>query len=148
MILFSYKRNHVTEGQALSVLSFSFTRPSLTKTYKKPVNPRKKSKMKIILTFLIFSSFASAFRFPFSKSLSPYLRYKPSREVNNDEGIISGKVNNDKGIIGGEVVTSSEKYPWVVSIVRNGNLQWCGGSLVAPNVVMTAARNTPYYFYL
>ena len=41
-------------------------------------------------------------------------------------------------IVGGDKVSSPTKYPWFVSIRFNGSA--CGGSLIAPRVVLTAAH--------
>ncbi|KAJ3066400.1 Azurocidin, partial [Quaeritorhiza haematococci] len=44
-------------------------------------------------------------------------------------------------VVGGDPVGTPEKYPWLVSLQNNGR-HFCGGSLIAPNVVMTAAHCT------
>ncbi|KAI8891584.1 trypsin-like cysteine/serine peptidase domain-containing protein, partial [Globomyces pollinis-pini] len=47
----------------------------------------------------------------------------------------------DKPIVGGTPVGSAEKYPWLVSIQKNGS-QFCGGILISPTKVLTAAHCT------
>ncbi|KAI8893602.1 trypsin-like cysteine/serine peptidase domain-containing protein [Globomyces pollinis-pini] len=44
-------------------------------------------------------------------------------------------------IVGGTPVGSAEKYPWLVSIQKNGS-QFCGGILLSPTKVLTAAHCT------
>ncbi|KAJ3080118.1 hypothetical protein HK102_003284, partial [Quaeritorhiza haematococci] len=51
----------------------------------------------------------------------------------------------DPRIIGGVPVGSNDKYPFMVSlqkVVDNKRTQWCGGSLIAPDLVLTAAHCT------
>lgn len=63
-----------------------------------------------------------------------------SAPVENEPSIA---VEDPSGIVGGEPVGSSAKYPWMVSLQRSPvgpGKAFCGGSLIAPNVVMTAAR--------
>uniref|UniRef100_A0A061SFF1 Trypsin n=1 Tax=Tetraselmis sp. GSL018 TaxID=582737 RepID=A0A061SFF1_9CHLO len=43
-------------------------------------------------------------------------------------------------IVGGTVVDPPHRYPYTVNLVRYGFLEFCGGSLIAPNVVLTAAH--------
>ncbi|MCP3804364.1 serine protease [Allokutzneria sp. A3M-2-11 16] len=43
-------------------------------------------------------------------------------------------------IVGGSPATT-QQYPWTVALIYNGT-QWCGGTLVAPNKVVTAAHCT------
>ena len=42
-------------------------------------------------------------------------------------------------IVGGNPVTDNNKYPWSVALHRNG-VHWCGGVLVAPQVIQTAGH--------
>ncbi|KAJ3087314.1 hypothetical protein HK102_011370 [Quaeritorhiza haematococci] len=44
-------------------------------------------------------------------------------------------------VVGGDPVGNQDKYPWIVSLQQN-NRHFCGGSLIAPNVVMTAGHCT------
>ncbi len=51
------------------------------------------------------------------------------------------------GVVGGYPVGSAEKYPWIVSLQFKpiGPRQaFCAGSLIAPNLVLTAAHCTKY----
>lgn len=48
----------------------------------------------------------------------------------------------DDAIVGGERVPDNQ-YPWMVSMARSGR-HFCGGSLIAPNVVLTAAHCAVY----
>jgi secreted trypsin-like serine protease len=47
---------------------------------------------------------------------------------------------SDPKIFGGEKVTDSNQFPWMVSFLENGNDHRCGGSLVSPKIVVTAAH--------
>jgi secreted trypsin-like serine protease len=56
-------------------------------------------------------------------------------------------------IVGGVEVKDRDLYPWMTALIRRSdNRQFCGGSLVAPNWVVTAAhclfRRTPEYLYV
>ena len=42
-------------------------------------------------------------------------------------------------IVGGNPVTDNNKYPWSVALHRKG-VHWCGGVLVAPQVIQTAGH--------
>ena len=42
-------------------------------------------------------------------------------------------------VVGGEAVVPMGRFPWMVSL-RDENMHYCGGALVAPRVVMTAAH--------
>lgn len=46
-------------------------------------------------------------------------------------------------IVGGEAASTAD-YPWTVSLTVEGG-KWCGGTLVAPNKVVTAAHCTEGY---
>lgn len=43
-------------------------------------------------------------------------------------------------IVGGVPVNPPFRYPYIVNIVRFGVQEYCGGTLIAPNVVVTAAH--------
>eukprot|EP00873_Tetraselmis_striata_P024109 jgi/Tetstr1/444373/TSEL_032264.t1 len=43
-------------------------------------------------------------------------------------------------VVGGRPVDPPGRYPFVVNLVRYGVQEFCGGSLIAPNVVLTAAH--------
>ena len=45
----------------------------------------------------------------------------------------------DPRIIGGEIVDPVDRYPFAASLVTGG-FHGCGGSLIAPNVVLSAAH--------
>lgn len=54
-------------------------------------------------------------------------------------------VSPSQAIVGGNLVTSDAKYPWVAAIFTGsdpGSGQFCGGILVASDVVVTAAHCT------
>lgn len=42
-------------------------------------------------------------------------------------------------VVGGTPTTIDE-HPWLVAVARDGDLPYCGGSLVAPTKVVTAAH--------
>lgn len=43
-------------------------------------------------------------------------------------------------VVGGRDVDPPGRYPFIVNLVRFGVQEFCGGSLIAPNVVLTAAH--------
>ncbi|KAI8893795.1 trypsin-like cysteine/serine peptidase domain-containing protein [Globomyces pollinis-pini] len=47
----------------------------------------------------------------------------------------------DKPIVGGTPVGSPDVYPWLVALRKNGR-GFCGGSLISPNKIVTAAHCT------
>ncbi|KAI8898447.1 trypsin-like cysteine/serine peptidase domain-containing protein [Globomyces pollinis-pini] len=48
----------------------------------------------------------------------------------------------DKPIVNGTPVGSPDVYPWLVAIRRTGYNGWCGGTLISPTKIMTAAHCT------
>jgi trypsin len=46
----------------------------------------------------------------------------------------------DPRIVGGTPVGSISEYPWMVALTTAGGYQYCGGALVAPRLVATAAH--------
>jgi secreted trypsin-like serine protease len=48
------------------------------------------------------------------------------------------------GIVGGEPVGASDKYPWIVALQHPIRGFFCGGSLIAKNLVLTAAHCMVY----
>ncbi|WP_033437669.1 S1 family peptidase [Saccharothrix sp. NRRL B-16314] len=55
-----------------------------------------------------------------------------------DSRVVDSRVVNDR-VVGGERV-SIQEHPWVVYLTDSGGLQFCGGTLVAPTKVVTAAH--------
>lgn len=53
--------------------------------------------------------------------------------------IMAAVAGQDSRIVGGVDVEPAFKYPWMVAIYRYGEY-WCGGTLVAQNLVVTAAH--------
>lgn len=51
--------------------------------------------------------------------------------------VVSGN-DIDPNIVGG--VIAAKEYPWVASLRDGSNFHFCGGSLIAPNLVLTAAH--------
>lgn len=43
-------------------------------------------------------------------------------------------------IVGGVEVRDPDRYPYIANLVRYGRSEFCGGSLIAPNVILTAAH--------
>ncbi len=54
--------------------------------------------------------------------------------------------DDPNGIVGGEAVGSSDKYPWIVALQTKSRkpVFFCGGSLIAKNLVLTAAHCMVY----
>jgi len=52
---------------------------------------------------------------------------------------VGGSVSPD--VVGGSPATT-QQYPWVVALTTTSGFQYCGGTLVAPNKVVTAAHCT------
>jgi secreted trypsin-like serine protease len=48
--------------------------------------------------------------------------------------------DDPNGIVGGESVGTSDKYPWIVALQHPIRGFFCGGSLIAKNLVLTAAH--------
>ena len=55
------------------------------------------------------------------------------------EGILADPDLQDR-IVGGREVKPRFRYPYIVNLARFGLLEFCGGSLITPNVVLTAAH--------
>jgi len=64
-----------------------------------------------------------------SDASNDWLNYRPPVPVPPMQG----------RIVGGNPVTDSSKYPWSVSLHRKGD-HWCGGVLVAPQIIQTAGH--------
>ncbi|KAJ3092539.1 hypothetical protein HK102_006092 [Quaeritorhiza haematococci] len=55
-------------------------------------------------------------------------------------GILEKRISDTtNAIVGGDLVNSPEVYPWLTAIFEDGK-PVCGGSLIAPNLVLTAAH--------
>lgn len=63
---------------------------------------------------------------------------------NNGSGAATSN-NDGSRIVGGEDVESIDSYPWLVSLQEMGEHN-CGGSLIAPNLVLTAAHCSNHYY--
>ena len=50
------------------------------------------------------------------------------------------RVEVEDRIVGGKEVSPKDKYPYSVYLAKQENNPYCGGSLIAPNVVLTAAH--------
>jgi secreted trypsin-like serine protease len=48
--------------------------------------------------------------------------------------------NSDVKIVGGHPIAEAGKYPWMVSLQSDSFGHFCGGTLIAPRVVVTAAH--------
>lgn len=53
---------------------------------------------------------------------------------------IGSQINVTGRIVGGEYVGSSERYPYFVAFLDSKYSHVCGGSLIAPDAVLTAAH--------
>lgn len=56
----------------------------------------------------------------------------------NSGGLILDDDSLETKIVGGQTITDGTIYPWYVHAVKNGEL--CGGSLIHPDVALTAAH--------
>ena len=74
--------------------------------------------------------------------------------MNESKVIKSGAVFNQETrssrkfrIIGGKPVEDKNKYPWMAALIYSDyepiDGQFCGGSLIAPNYILTAAHCRP-----
>jgi len=53
---------------------------------------------------------------------------------------VDGTKGGDQGRIVGGVEANPHSWPWMAALLKNGNFQFCGGSLIAPQWVMTAGH--------
>ncbi|KAJ3073171.1 hypothetical protein HK102_006060, partial [Quaeritorhiza haematococci] len=61
------------------------------------------------------------------------------RSARSLEHIEKRKNDITDAIVGGEAVGSSARFPWIVAL-QNKKGQFCGGALIAPHLVLTAAH--------
>ncbi len=56
------------------------------------------------------------------------------------------RANPTNRIIGGDIVAlSDDRYPWFTLMMHDRNVHICGGMLVAPEYVLTAAHCVGYF---
>lgn len=107
------------------------------------------------IAFLLFSIFhftaTPPFHLPLMRFLlntlvsltaaSAVIHALPATSSDADHHPTTPTSDNDDAsrIVGGEPVESIDSYPWLVSIKYSGRHS-CGGSLIAPNLVLTAAH--------
>ena len=59
---------------------------------------------------------------------------------NNIPSLEQRDLNRSPRIIGGTEVKTENSYPFMTLVSYDSNSAYCGGSLIAPNVVLTAAH--------
>jgi len=62
----------------------------------------------------------------------------PAIPPTNVGGATGGNMNEGR-IVGG-VEANPHSWPWMVALMQSGNFQFCGGSLIAPQWIMTAGH--------
>jgi secreted trypsin-like serine protease len=79
---------------------------------------------------------------PFASSLDDsMIMSRRLRGSKTDETTtILTEMNATGRIINGDIVGSSERFPYFVALLNNRYNHVCGGSLIAPDIVLTAAH--------